>query len=60
MEKELSTILKGAVSSSVESCRALAELILDLHSDPQVEGSSLTKFMAVCESLRLQELVPLN
>ena len=60
VEKSLKTILQKAVTGSVDSCRAISEVITELYKDSTVEESSLSKLMVVCAGLQLHELVPMD
>ena len=46
-------ILKNALSGDIDSCKAISEVMVELHKDRTIEESSLSKFMAAahgCQS----------
>ena len=55
VEKELKQILELAVADSIDSCRAISEILTLVRKDESIEESSLVKFLALCASLGLHD-----
>ena len=58
VEAEVTEILKQALTSgSVAALRAISGLMVALHQEDGVEGSSREKFMTLCHALKVVDLV---
>ena len=47
-------------ASSFEAVRSIGDLIVTLNADDRIEGSSLAKFMALCNSMNLSRLLSIE
>ena len=61
VENELTEILTMVMeASSFEAVKSIGDLIVNLNADDRIEGSSLAKFMTLCNNLNLNRLLKIE